>query len=93
RLYALVHPYGYEGSHKDGGTEVWVYDIKKKKRIQRVPLKSRAWSMGVTGGEKPMMVTANLAGIMDVYDPAKGEHLRQLEGTVTYNPVAIFPAP
>lgn len=93
RLYALVHPDGYEGSHKDGGTEVWVYDIKKKKRIQRVPLKSRAWSMGVTGGEKPMMVTANLAGIMDVYDPAKGEHLRQLEGTVTYNPVAIFPAP
>ena len=35
RLYALVHQGGPD-SHKDPGTEVWVYDLGTHKRLQRI---------------------------------------------------------
>jgi len=37
RLYALMHQGGPD-SHKDPGTEVWVYDLAKKACIQRFPV-------------------------------------------------------
>lgn len=92
-VYALMHPDGYEGSHKNGGTEVWVIDAGKKKVVRRIQLKNPAWSVGVSAGKKPMVVIASLEGFMDVYDAKSGDHLRQLESTVAYNPVAMFPAP
>ena len=39
RLYALVHQ-GGEGSHKDPGREVWVYDLASRARVQRIALAS-----------------------------------------------------
>jgi methylamine dehydrogenase heavy chain len=39
RLYTLMHQGGAE-SHKDPGTEVWVYEIAKHARIQRIALRS-----------------------------------------------------
>lgn len=35
RLYSLVHQ-GGEGTHKDPGTQLWVYDLASRKRVQRV---------------------------------------------------------
>jgi methylamine dehydrogenase heavy chain len=35
RLYALVHQ-GPRDTHKDPGTEVWVYDIKERARLRRI---------------------------------------------------------
>jgi methylamine dehydrogenase heavy chain len=37
RLYALVHQGGAD-THKEPGTEVWVYDLAARKRVQRIPL-------------------------------------------------------
>jgi methylamine dehydrogenase heavy chain len=37
RLYALVHQ-GSVDSHKEPGTEVWVYDLASHRRLQRIPL-------------------------------------------------------
>ena len=37
RLYALVHQGGPD-SHKESGTEVWVYDLATRKRVLRVPM-------------------------------------------------------
>jgi methylamine dehydrogenase heavy chain len=37
RLYALVHQGGPD-SHKEPGTEVWVYDLASRKRVQRIAL-------------------------------------------------------
>jgi len=37
RLYALMHE-GGEWSHKQAGTEVWVYDAVKRERVQRIEL-------------------------------------------------------
>lgn len=39
RLYALVHK-GGPGSHKDAGSEVWVYDVETKKRIETIDVPS-----------------------------------------------------
>ena len=37
RLYALVHQGGPD-THKEAGTEVWVYDLATRKRVQRIAL-------------------------------------------------------
>lgn len=38
RLYALVHRGGPDG-HKEPGEEVWVYDIERRERVARIPLR------------------------------------------------------
>jgi methylamine dehydrogenase heavy chain len=37
RLYALVHR-GPRDTHKDPGTEVWVYELATRKRVQRIAM-------------------------------------------------------
>jgi len=39
RLYALVHQ-GAVDTHKDGGTELWVYDLATRERVDRIELHS-----------------------------------------------------
>jgi len=39
RLYALMHQGGVD-THKDPGTELWVYDLKQRVRVQRIELRS-----------------------------------------------------
>jgi len=39
RLYGLMHQGGPD-THKEPGTEVWVYDLATKRRVQRIPLLS-----------------------------------------------------
>jgi methylamine dehydrogenase heavy chain len=39
RLYSLMHKGGPD-THKEAGTEVWVYDLASKKRTQRIELRN-----------------------------------------------------
>jgi len=39
RLYSLVHQ-GAADTHKEPGTELWIYDLAKRKRVQRIELRS-----------------------------------------------------
>ncbi len=39
RLYALVHQGGVD-THKAAGTEIWVYDLAARRRVQRVPVRN-----------------------------------------------------
>lgn len=41
RLYALMNQ-AAQGSHKAPGTEVWVFDVAKRERVQRIPLRGAA---------------------------------------------------
>jgi methylamine dehydrogenase heavy chain len=43
RAYALMHQ-GPEDSHKDAGSEVWVFDIEKRKRLQRIELRNSGFT-------------------------------------------------
>src|SRR6185295_19124111 len=37
RLYALMHQ-GPPDTHKEPGTEIWVYDLASHRRVQRIPV-------------------------------------------------------
>ncbi len=80
RMYVMMHPDGYEGSHKDPGTEVWVYDIDAKQRVQRIELQLPVISMGMTVGDDPYLIGTNVNLQVDVYSVATGEYLRTLSG-------------
>jgi methylamine dehydrogenase heavy chain len=43
RLYALMHQ-GGANTHKDPGTEVFVYDVDKRERVQRIELRNQTAS-------------------------------------------------
>jgi methylamine dehydrogenase heavy chain len=52
RLYSLVHQGGPD-THKDAGTELWVYDLVSRSRVQRIQLASSP------GGIWPFRVIAS----------------------------------
>jgi len=88
-LYVLMSPYGREGSHKDGGTEVWVVDPIKKARTLRIPLRGQTVAIAVTKEATPHLVAAQASGAIDIYDAASGSFVRTLGATVAANPILI----
>jgi len=66
RLYVFMHPDGVEGSHKNPAAEIWVYDLKTRKRVARVPGRD-ALSMSVVPGRKPQLLTLDGANV-NLYD-------------------------
>jgi methylamine dehydrogenase heavy chain len=78
RLYSLMH-IGGEDSHKDPGTEIWVYDLASKRRTQRIALKDPATSIAVTQDPKPLLFAIFIAvPKVDVYDATSGKLLRSI---------------
>jgi methylamine dehydrogenase heavy chain len=92
RMYVLMHPDGYEGSHKDPGVEVWVFDVKTRRRVDRIELGMPAISIGLTRGDKPMLVATNIELEIDVYDVASGEFQRTLNDTGAQTPFLLHGA-
>jgi len=92
RMYVLMHPEGYEGSHKDPGTEVWVFDVDKRRRVQRIELALPAISIGLTRDDEPLLVTTNVNLEIDVYDAHSGEHQRTLSDTGAQTPFLLHGA-
>lgn len=89
KLYVLMSPYGKEGSHKDGGTEVWVVDPAKKARTLRIPLKGQTVAIALTKESTPHLVAAQASGEIDIYDAASGAFVRSLGATIAANPILI----
>jgi methylamine dehydrogenase heavy chain len=56
RLYVLMHR-GHEWTHKDSGTEVWVYDVQTQRRLQKIKLRKPAQSIAVSQDESPLLFT------------------------------------
>tara|TARA_R110000868_G_scaffold63877_14_gene192327 strand:+ start:1552 stop:2727 length:1176 start_codon:yes stop_codon:yes gene_type:complete len=88
RLYILMSPEGTEGSHKSGGTEVWVIDPKAKTRVARIPMQGVAVSIDVTREATPHLVVARADSIVDIYDANSGAFVRTL-GNVAFNPQTL----
>ena len=88
RLYSLMHV-GGEYTHKDPGTEVWVYDLAGKRRVQRIALKDPATSIAVTRDAKPLLFSIFIgAQKVDVYEPAAGKLLRTI-GEIGFTPTTL----
>jgi methylamine dehydrogenase heavy chain len=77
-LYILMNPAGKEGSHKDGGTEVWMMDTTKKARTGRFELKHTAVSIATTADAVPSLVASCLDGSLDVYNSTTGKLIRTI---------------
>lgn len=72
RLYVLMNPNGDEGTHKDGGTEVWLIDPQTQALIRRIPLAIRALSIAVTQEAQPSLTVIGIDRALRVYNPETG---------------------
>lgn len=81
RLFVLMHA-GAHWSHKQEGTEVWVFDIAAKKRVNRFALKQPMDSIVVTQDAEPLLfgVGGGATGSLTVLDARTGETKGTLPG-------------
>ncbi len=91
-LYFLMHPEGADGTHKDPGIEVWVFDSESGRRINRIALELPALSINVTRDDAPLLVATNVNMEIDVYDARSGEHLRTLGNFGQETPLTLWVA-
>jgi methylamine dehydrogenase heavy chain len=81
RLYVPMHQ-GGEGTHKDGGTEVWVFDLASHKRVARFPMAThgltRVIAVQISQDDAPLLFAATDSAQLAVIDPRDG-HIRHIE--------------
>lgn len=92
-LYVLMSPNGREGSHKDGGTEVWVVDPVANRQVRRIDLGGLASSITVTREASPSLVVARPDGQIDVLAAADGTLRQRLGATAAFNPTVLTAVP
>jgi len=90
RLYMLFHPEGRNGSHKDPGTEIWVYDLGKQTRERRITLHTPSVSLMLTRDEAPLIVTTTAEMTLDVYDAGSGRYLRTISDFGQETPFVVY---
>jgi methylamine dehydrogenase heavy chain len=90
KLFVLMHPGNY-WTHKHGGTEIWVLDIKTHALVSRFPLRpvpssGEGWdqvpyymSIGVSQDAKPLLYLLNPEGNDLVLDATSGTELHKIE--------------
>jgi methylamine dehydrogenase heavy chain len=76
-LYIVMQVDAHEGTHKDPGNEVWVFNPATKARVKRLRLVRRGSSIAVTHGADPLLLV-QAGERLDVYD-MQGMLLRSLD--------------
>ncbi len=93
RMYVIMHPDGGDGTHKDPGVEVWVYDPVKQERLARLPLQMPGLSIALTlDKDKPLLIVTTVEMTLDVYDAGSGDLLRTLADFGQMTPIIVFGA-
>ncbi len=78
-LYALMHQ-GGEWTHKQFGTEVWVFNAQTHKRVDRIKLKTPGYSIMVSNAEKPILFDMSLLpSRLETYSAPEGKFLGKYE--------------
>jgi methylamine dehydrogenase heavy chain len=78
-LYALMHQ-GGEWTHKQFGTEVWVFNAQTHKRVQRIKLKTPGYSIMVSNGDKPLLFDMSLLPAkLETYSAPDGKYLGEYD--------------
>lgn len=91
RLYSIMHQGPLE-THKDPGKEVWVYDLARHVRIQKIAMKNNSGSIQVTRDPHPLLFSAFIeSNILDVYDASSGALLRSVGDIGTTPTVLVTP--
>jgi methylamine dehydrogenase heavy chain len=88
KLFVPMHR-GGEGTHKNGGTEIWVFDMKTHHRIARWPLAPQKLSLAVavqvSQDDAPVMFVATDKADVAVFDALTGQ-LRHVEKQLGQTP-------
>ncbi|AQH01073.1 amine dehydrogenase [Burkholderia sp. KK1] len=88
RLYVAMHK-GVDGSHKEPGTEVWVYDTESKKRVARWDLAKQKidplLAIQVSTDDKPLFYGLTPTSDLVVLDAMTGkrQHVEKQLGTTS----------
>jgi len=91
RLYSIMHQ-GSLYTHKDPGKEVWVYDLAKHARVQKIAMQNLTGSIQVSRDEHPLLFGAFIeSNILDVYDAVGGSHLRSVTDIGTTPTLLVSP--
>jgi methylamine dehydrogenase heavy chain len=88
KLFVLMHR-GGEGTHKNGGTEIWVFDMKTHQRIARWPVESQklapVLAVQVSQDDAPILFAATERSDVAVLDALTGQ-LRHVEKQLGQTP-------
>jgi methylamine dehydrogenase heavy chain len=89
RLYVPMHK-GGEGTHKDGGSEIWVFDLATHRRVARWPMQigggaSRVLAVQVSQDASPVLFVATNASDVAVLDALSGR-VRHVEKQLGQTP-------
>ena len=89
-LFVVMAPDGEEGSHKSGGSEVWVLDPKSKKLKRRIELPAGGLSITVTRSDPAYLVVTNGNMALDVFDTQSGKLLRNIGLGIGAYPFVLY---
>jgi len=91
RLYSIMHQ-GDLDTHKDPGREVWVYDLAKRARIQKISMQHDSGSIQVSRDAHPLMFSIFIdSNVLDIYDATSGKFLRSVTDIGTTPTVLVSP--
>ena len=92
RLYVSMHQ-GGEGTHKDGGSEIWVFDLSTHQRLARWPMAAQKLSnvlaLQVSQDDAPLLFAATDHSDLGVFDAVSGK-LRHVEKQMGQTPWLIL---
>ena len=88
-LFVLMQADGKEGSHKDGGTEVWVFKPVPGKLQRRIELGTAGVSIAVTRSKPSYLVVTNADMLLDVYAAESGKLLRTITTGDAATPLVV----
>jgi methylamine dehydrogenase heavy chain len=92
RLYVPMHQ-GGEGTHKDGGSEIWVFDMTTHQRVARWPLAVQklagVLAVQVSQDDAPLLFAATGHSDLAVFDALTGQ-LRHVEKQMGQTPWLIL---
>jgi methylamine dehydrogenase heavy chain len=92
RLFVPMHR-GGEGTHKNGGTEIWVFDMKTQQRIARWPLAPQKLaavvSVQVSQDDAPILFAATEHADVAVLDALTGQ-VRHIEKQLGQTPWVLM---
>lgn len=67
KIYLIMSENGFNGSHKNGGEEIWVVNVKRQTLAKRIKVKDNAFSIELVPGNKPLLAVTNVNMLLDVY--------------------------
>ncbi|RLA04102.1 MAG: methylamine dehydrogenase [Gammaproteobacteria bacterium] len=90
--YGIMQPDGHEGTQTHGGTQVWVFDMKKKQRLKVIDIPNWAVSIAVTRGKEPLIVITNGELNLDIFNASDGSFIQTISDFGNNTPLLVHKA-